>query len=149
MDLPRRRHPVVNAFALPGGFVYVTRGILAHMGSEAELVGVLGHEIGHVTARHGVNQMSKAQLAAIGLGVGALLSDEVEEVAGVAAVGLGLLFLKFSRSDEAQADELGFRYASRVGGIRRSAMAEVFGVLERVGQASGAGAIPNWLASHP
>ena len=53
--------PTVNAFALPGGFIYVTRGIMAHLSSEAELVGVLGHEIGHVTARHGANQMSKAQ----------------------------------------------------------------------------------------
>lgn len=140
--------PVVNAFALPGGFVYVTRGILAHMSSEAELVGVLGHEIGHVTARHGVNQMSKQQLAVIGLGVGALLSEDVAEVAAPLSLGLGLLFLKFSRSDEAQADELGFRYASR-SGYPPAAMAEVFGLLERVGQTSGAGAIPNWLASHP
>lgn len=140
--------PVVNAFALPGGFVYVTRGLLAHMNSEAELVGVLGHEIGHVTARHGVNQMSKAQLAVIGLGVAAILSEDVEEAAAPLALGLGLLFLKFSRSDEAQADALGFRYASHAG-YPPAAMAEVFGVLERVGAASGAGAIPNWLASHP
>jgi predicted Zn-dependent protease len=59
--------PVVNAFALPGGFIYVTRGLMTHLTSEAELVSVLGHEIGHVTARHSVEQMSKAQLAQIGL----------------------------------------------------------------------------------
>ena len=68
--------PVVNAFALPGGYIYVTRGILAHMNSEAELAAVLGHEIGHVTARHSVNQMSKAQLAQLGLGVGAVMAPE-------------------------------------------------------------------------
>jgi predicted Zn-dependent protease len=62
--------PVVNAFALPGGYIYVTRGIMAHFSSEAELAGVLGHEIGHVTARHGVQQVSRAQLAQLGLGIG-------------------------------------------------------------------------------
>src|SRR6476661_8594305 len=62
--------PVVNAFAIPGGYVYITRGILAYLGSEAELAGVVGHEIGHVTARHTVRQMTREQLAQIGLGVG-------------------------------------------------------------------------------
>ena len=62
--------PVVNAFALPGGYIYVTRGILAYVGSEAALMGVIGHEIGHVTARHHVEQMSKQQLAGLGLNVG-------------------------------------------------------------------------------
>ena len=70
--------PLVNAFALPGGYIYVTRGILAHFGSEAELAAVLGHEIGHVTARHGVNQLSKAQLAGIGLGLGSMIEPELE-----------------------------------------------------------------------
>src|SRR5215510_10303144 len=59
--------PVVNAFAIPGGYVYITRGILAYLGSEAELAGVVGHEIGHVTARHTVRQMTRAELAQIGL----------------------------------------------------------------------------------
>ena len=76
---------VVNAFALPGGFIYVTRGILAHMSDEAELAGVLGHEIGHVTARHSVNQMSKGMLAQIGLGVGSVLSPELANLVGSGA----------------------------------------------------------------
>ena len=67
--------PTVNAFALPGGFIYVTRGILAHFDSEAELAGVLGHEIGHVTARHSASQMSQQQLQQIGVGVGMVVSE--------------------------------------------------------------------------
>src|SRR6185369_9997622 len=66
--------PVVNAFAIPGGYVYITRGILVYLGNEAELAGVVGHEIGHVTARHTVRQMTRTQLAQIGLGVGGVLS---------------------------------------------------------------------------
>ena len=80
--------PVVNAFALPGGYIYVTRGILAHMGSEAELASVLGHEIGHVTAQHSLNQISKQQVAMGGLLVGAILSPEVAQ--GAQAVQAGL-----------------------------------------------------------
>jgi predicted Zn-dependent protease len=72
--------PTVNAFALPGGFIYLTRGILSHMTSEAEMVSVLGHEIGHVTARHGVERMSKAQLAQIGLIAGGLGARGVWEL---------------------------------------------------------------------
>src|SRR5882762_8129523 len=68
--------PVVNAFALPGGFIYVTRGILAHLNSEAELAGVVGHEIGHVTARHSASQMTKQQLAQVGLVVGSIASSD-------------------------------------------------------------------------
>jgi len=80
--------PVVNAMALPGGFIYINRGILAHFNSEAELASVLGHEIGHVTARHSVEQMSRAQLAQIGLGVAAIASEEFRQYAGLAGQGL-------------------------------------------------------------
>src|SRR5947207_8584537 len=66
--------PVVNAFAIPGGYVYVTRGILAYLGNEAELAAVMGHEIGHVTARHSVRQITRQELAQAGLGVGSVLS---------------------------------------------------------------------------
>jgi predicted Zn-dependent protease len=88
--------PVVNAFALPGGFVYFTRGILAHFNSEAELAGVMGHEIGHVTAQHGVEQMTKQQLAGIGLLAGTILSEDFRRFSDVAQTGLGLIFLKFN-----------------------------------------------------
>ncbi len=144
--------PVVNAFALPGGYIYITRGILSHMSSEAELVAVLGHEIGHVTARHGVNQMSKAQLANIGLGVGMILSPELGRYGQELQQGLGLMFLKFGRDDERQADDLGYRYATGRG-YPPGAMAEMFSTLNRVGNAatakSGSGRLPNWLSTHP
>ena len=81
--------PQVNAFALPGGQIYITRGILANMNSEAELAGVLGHEIGHVTARHSATQMSRAQLAQLGLGLGTVLRPDLAQYAGVVSQGLG------------------------------------------------------------
>jgi len=140
--------PAVNAFALPGGYVYVTRGLLSHMGSEAEVSGVLGHEIGHVTARHGVNQASKQMLAMLGLGVAALLDEDLAEWAGVASVGLGLLFLKYGRDDERQADDLGLRYMTRAGYDPRE-MPGVFTVLQGVETVEGAGRLPNWLSTHP
>ncbi len=140
--------PVVNAFAVPGGHIYVTRGILAHLNSEAELASVLGHEIGHVTARHSVTQMSRQQLAQIGLVVGTVLKPELARYAGIASQGLGLLFLKYSRDDESQADQLGLRYMRR-GGYDAHRMPEVFTLLDRVGQASGGGRVPEWLATHP
>jgi predicted Zn-dependent protease len=141
--------PLVNAFALPGGYIYVTRGILAHFNSEAELASVLGHEIGHVTARHGVNQMSKAQLAQLGLGVASILApEEVQKFGGLATQGLGLLFLKFGRDDERQADDLGLRYIVNEGYDPRP-MAEVFETLERVSRTSGGGRVPAWASTHP
>lgn len=140
--------PAVNAFALPGGYIYVTRGLLSHMTSEAELSGVLGHEIGHVTARHGVNQASKQMLALLGLGVVALIDEDLSSVAGAASVGLGLLFLKYGRDDERQADDLGLRYMARAGYDPRE-MPGVFNVLAGVQTVEGAGRLPNWLSTHP
>src|SRR5690349_11972491 len=140
--------PVVNAFALPGGFIYVTRGILAHLNSEAELAGVVGHEIGHVTARHSASQMSKQQLAQIGLAVGSIASPEFGRYADVASAGLGVLFLKFSRDDESQADHLGLRYMRRAAYDPRE-MPHVFEMLTRVSQAQAGGRVPEWLATHP
>ncbi len=138
----------VNAFALPGGFIYVTRGILADLNNEAELASVIGHEIGHVTARHSVNQASKAQLAQLGLAIGVLVKPELERYAGAAQAGLGLLFLKFSRDDESQADQLGLRYMRRAGYDPRQ-MPDVFALLTRVSQASGGSRVPEWLETHP
>ena len=140
--------PVVNAFAIPGGHVYVTRGIMAHLDNEAELVAVLGHEIGHITARHSVSQMSRAQLAQLGLVVGTVLKPELQRYAGVASQGLGLMFLKYGRDDETQADELGFRYMRRVDYDTRR-MPGVYTLLDRVSQASGGGRLPDWLSTHP
>lgn len=140
--------PAINAFALPGGYVYVTRGIMTHLESEAELATVIGHEIGHVTARHGVNQMSKQMLAMAGVGIAAVVAGVDEEWAGVAALGMGILFLKHGRDDERQADELGLRYSERAGfDLRESS--QVFDLLDRVGQVEGLGRLPNWLSTHP
>src|SRR5947208_5532537 len=140
--------PVVNAFALPGGYIYVTRGILAHLNSEAELGGVVGHEIGHVTARHSVSQLSKQQLAQLGLAVVTIASPEFEQFAGLASQALGVLFLKYSRDAESQADELGLRYLRR-GNYDPREMPHVFEMLDRVSQAQGGGRVPQWLATHP
>jgi predicted Zn-dependent protease len=140
--------PVVNAFALPGGFIYVTRGILAHLNSEAELAGVVGHEIGHVTARHSASQMTKQQLAQVGLAVGAIASPQVGRYAGLATQALGVLFLKYSRDNERQADDLGLRYMRRVSYDPRE-VPHVFEMLTRVSQAQGGGRVPEWLATHP
>ncbi len=141
--------PSVNAFALPGGFVYVTRGLLTHLTSEAELAGVMGHEIGHVTARHSVNQMSKQELAQVGLGLGMVLVPQAQGLAQLASTGLQLLFLKFSRDDESQADELGVRYMTRAG-YDPYQMEEVMKMLERTSELTNAqGELPQWLSTHP
>lgn len=92
--------PMVNAFALPGGPIFITRGILSHMNSEAQLVSVLGHEIGHITAKHSVSQMSQAQLAQIGLVAAVIARPGLARFGDLASQGLGLMFLKFGRDDE-------------------------------------------------
>lgn len=152
-NLPWEFHVVndasVNAFALPGGFIFVTRGLLSHITNEAELATVIGHEIGHVTAKHSVQQISKAQLATLGLGIGSILSSDIAQYAGVASQGLQLLFLKYGRDAERQADQLGFKYALNQDYDVRE-MSEVFVTLERVSQVEGGGGrLPEWLSTHP
>ncbi len=139
--------PTVNAFALPGGFIYVTRGMIYHAENEAELAGVIGHEIGHVTARHSVDQMTKQQLAQIGLAGATLIEPDIEKYGKLINTGLGLLFLKFSRDDEKQADDLGLRYMYRDGYDPRQ-MDDIFVMLDRISQSSGS-RIPDWLSTHP
>jgi predicted Zn-dependent protease len=138
----------VNAFALPGGFIYVTRGLLAHVTSEAELASVVGHEIGHVTARHTAAEMSKQQLIGLGLAAGSMASSQVAKYAGTASQALGILYLKFSRDDESQADQLGLRYMRRASYDPRQ-MPEVFRMLERLSAADGGSRLPTWLETHP
>jgi predicted Zn-dependent protease len=140
--------PVVNAFAFPGGYIYVTRGLLSHLTTEAELVSVLGHEIGHVTGRHSVEQMSKQQLAQIGMIAGMVLRPELANYGELAQTGLGLMFLKYGRDDEREADDLGLRYMVRENYDPRE-MPEVFATLGRVSQQQGAGRVPGWLSTHP
>ncbi len=140
--------PVINAFAVPGGYVYITRGILAYLNNEAELAGVIGHEIGHVTARHSAKQYSNAQLAQIGLGLGSVLSEDFARYSGLAAQGIGLLFLKFSRDNERQSDDLGVEYSTKVG-YDASEMANFFKTLNRMQGGQTAGGLPDWFSTHP
>jgi len=158
--------PEVNAFALPGGYVYITRGIMAYLDSEAELAGVIGHEIGHVTARHGAQRATRQQTAGLGVlaatvlgtvlearGVGGA-ADLASQVSQVAAAGY---IARYSRDQELQADQLGAEYLAR-NQYDPQNMVDVIGVLKNQerfaadvaraeGRAAPAGA--NWLASHP
>lgn len=138
--------PVVNAFAVPGGHVYVTRGILSYFNDEAQFAGVLGHEMGHVAARHSAQQYSKTLLISAAIAAGSLFSDEFARYAPLASAGAMLMFLKFSRDDERQADQLGVRYASELG-YDAACMSEFFATLERLSPSSGA--LPEWTSTHP
>jgi predicted Zn-dependent protease len=139
---------VVNAFALPGGYIYVTRGIMAHFENEAQLAGVLGHEIGHVTGKHSVIRMSKSVLAQLGLGAAQIIAPELEGLAPLAGAGLQLLFLKFSRDDEIESDLLGVRYMQNVEQDPRE-LISVMEMLGRVSQAEREGVLPQWASTHP
>ena len=139
--------PAVNAFAMPGGYIYVTRGILAHLNSEAQLAGVLGHEIGHVTHRHSAEQLTRQQISGLGLGVASLLSPMVSRYGELAQQALGLMFLKFSRTHETEADELGVDYATRAG-YEPDAIPSTYAMLKRVGERGGQ-RLPGFLSTHP
>ena len=140
--------PTVNAFALPGGPIFVTRGILTHMNSEAELAAVLGHEIGHVTARHSADQITRAQVAQLGLGLGSVLSPDLAKYGELASAGLGLMLLKYGRNAETQSDELGLRYMLDARYDPRE-MLDLFRMLSRVQEGQEGGRLPTWLATHP
>ena len=138
--------PVINAFAVPGGYVYVTRGILAYFNDEAQFAGVLAHELGHVNARHTAARYSKAQLANIGLGIGTIFSEEFQKYSQLVSLGTTLLFLKFSRNDEREADKLGVSYSSKVG-YDAVQMSKFFNTLERMHPKGGS--LPSWQSTHP
>ncbi len=106
--------PIVNAFALPGGYVYVSRGLLALSNSEAELAAVLGHETGHITARHSAERYSQSVVASLGTGI---LSAAIGDSGVSQALGLGsnLYLSSYSRGQESQADTLGIRYLDNAG----------------------------------
>nr|WP_152425264.1 M48 family metalloprotease [Nafulsella turpanensis] len=140
--------PVVNAFAVPGGYVYFTRGILAHFNNEAEFAGVLGHEIGHIAARHSAKQYSKAMLAQVGLVAGMVISPEFAQFADVANQGVSLLFLKFGRDAEEQSDKLGVECSTKIG-YDAEEMAEFFLTLNRMRTESDVEAVPTFLSTHP
>ncbi len=140
--------PVANAFAVPGGYIYVTRGLLAMMNSEAELAVVLGHELGHVNARHSMRKMSQLMLVQSSLVIGSALSETVADLSGLTSVGIQLLFLKFSRNDERQADQLGVEY-SRAGKYNPGKMVDFFQTLKAAGDLSDGQSLPGFLSTHP
>ena len=139
--------PVVNAFAVPGGYVYFTRGIMAHFNNEAEFAGVLGHEIGHITARHSAKQQTNQLLGNLGFMVGVIASEKFRVFANEAGQGLGLMFLKFGRDHESQSDELGVEYSTKIG-YDSHEMADFFQTLNRLSEKSGQ-SIPDFLSTHP
>lgn len=140
--------PVVNAFAVPGGYVYFTRGILAHFNNEAEFAGVLGHEIGHITARHSARQQKSQLLSTIALIGGAVLAPQVVgQNMEALQQGLGLLSLKYSRDHESESDKLGVEYSSKIG-YDAHQMANFFGTLKRISESSGQ-AVPQFMSTHP
>lgn len=153
-ELPWEFHAVdsdvINAFALPGGKVFFTRGLLSRLTNEAQMAGVLGHEIGHVTALH-VNQRI-AQATALeavvsGVGLAAEATDSAWlQVLGVGGqLGGGVYLLKFGRDHESEADELGVRYMTKLG---YNPMGQVQ-VMEILKAASGSGGSPEFLSTHP
>jgi predicted Zn-dependent protease len=123
--------PQVNAFALPGGYIYVTRGIMAYLNTEAELAGVVGHEIGHVTARHGVRQQSTATVVGLGAILGSILVPGMNTQAGTSLLQAlsQSLVAGYGRDHELEADRLGAEYLARIG-YNPQAMVEVIGVLK-------------------
>jgi predicted Zn-dependent protease len=145
--------PIINAFALPGGYVYVTRGLLAHLNNEAQLAVVLGHEIGHVAGRHASKQAAKKQLMQ-GVLVGGALAGQAafggsvaENVLGIGGQAAQLLSLSYSRDNERESDQLGVEYAARAG-YAAAEGAEFFTSLKRKSEQSGQ-SIPTWQSTHP
>jgi predicted Zn-dependent protease len=145
--------PMVNAFALPGGYVYVSRGLLQQANSEAELAAVIAHEIGHVTARHSAERYSRGVLTSLGASVLAASTDS-SMLAQAAGLGGDLYIKSYSRGQEHQADELGLRYLYR-SGYDPMAMASFLSNLAQYtafeARLSGTGeALPfNYFSTHP
>ena len=140
--------PVINAFAVPGGYIYFTRGILAQFNNEAELTGVLAHEMGHITARHTASRQSKQQMGQILLIGGMIASKEFQKYAEYAMQGMQLLFLSYSRDDEREADRLGVEYSSKIG-YDAHKMADFFQVLIKMNLESDQAGVPTFMSTHP
>ena len=139
--------PVVNAFALPGGYVYFTRGIMAHFNNEAEFAGVLGHEIGHISGRHSAKQQRNQILSQVGLIAGIALSKEFRNYAQSAGQSIQLMMLKNSRDHESQSDVMGVEYSTKIG-YDSKYMAGFFKTLNRL-SGGGEQRIPTFMSTHP
>ena len=145
--------PVINAFALPGGYVYVTRGLMAHLNNEAQLAMVLGHEIGHVEARHASQQAARQQFTQgllIGgavLGQATLGGNTGRQVLNLGGTAAQILSLSYSRDNERESDRLGVEYAVKAG-YEAAEGAAFFESLERVREQSGQ-SVPAWQSTHP
>ena len=139
---------VVNAFAVPGGYVYFTRGMLANLNSEADFAGVLSHEIGHITHRHSVEQHRNQILSQVGILAGVIIAPELGRFLETASMGMQLLLLKNSRDAEREADELGVEYSTKIGYDARE-MAKFFNTLERQRAGTEAAELPEFLSTHP
>jgi len=141
--------PIVNAMALPGGYVYVTRGIMERMNSEDELAGVIAHEVSHVAARHAARSISQQQLANLGIGLASIFAGgaATQAYGGLVELGAGLLFTRYSRQQESQADLLGTAYMTEAGYNPRGAQ-NMLMALERLdtGETS---ALEQYFIDHP
>jgi predicted Zn-dependent protease len=142
--------PEVNAFAIPGGYVYVNRGLIERAQRMDQLAGAMGHEIGHVTHRHSVKQMEQQNGAQIGVTLACILQPAVcNSGLGSTAINVGAtaVFAKFSRNDEAEADQAGIEYTTKAG-IDPRGIPEMFQILldERQSRPS---AVSAWFATHP
>jgi predicted Zn-dependent protease len=121
---------------------------MAHFNNEAQFAGVLGHEIGHITARHGQKQQTRSTIANGALILGSILSKRVASIAQPASQVVGLGLLKYGRDDENESDGLGVKYSSKIG-YDPASMADFFLTLQRTEQSSGAATVPTFLSSHP
>ena len=134
----------VNAFALPGGPIFVTEGLLGVLASEAELAGVLGHEIGHVIARHSSERLAKAKLTqgligAATVGTGDYTTAQIGQVVG------NMINMKYGRDDELESDRLGIRIMAEAGYDPRA----MISVMEKLAKASGGSRQPEFVSTHP
>jgi predicted Zn-dependent protease len=141
--------PEINAFAVPGGYIYMNRGLIERTNTLSQLAGVLGHEIGHVVRRHSVQQMQKMQGANLGVGLACILTSICNSDLGATAINVGgtAVFAKFSRDDEFEADQEAIRNVIRAG-IHPRGIPEMFQILINERNRNNS-AVESWFATHP
>ncbi|MDZ7632322.1 MAG: M48 family metallopeptidase [Gemmatimonadaceae bacterium] len=142
--------PEINAFAVPGGYIYINKGLIMRAQTAAQLAGVVGHEIAHVTQRHSVQQMEQGQKVGIGATLACILKPDFCQNGGGQLLNLGAtaMMAKFSRSDESEADRFGVQYVLRAGFDPRG-LPEMFSIMLAERDKRGGGGSASWLASHP